>query len=131
MYSSYHCVGQSPEVRKEIWVLCLPAARSLSRSLLYPKSPLVHSSPTPYPSTPRACSLTTSGVMSGTSLMENLPITFLGITVLAPDPEKAPSIPWRERDGYRHLCIRMSVCRKREWVRGQHEAAGMGLGGPS
>lgn len=50
--------------------------------------------------------------MFGTSLMENLPTTFLGITVLAPDPEKAPSIPWRERDGYRHLCIRMSFCRK-------------------
>lgn len=46
--------------------------------------------------------------------MENLPTTFLGITVLAPDPEKAPSIPWRESDGYRHLCIRMSFCKKRQ-----------------
>lgn len=49
--------------------------------------------------------------MLGTSLMENLPITFLGITVLAPDPEKAPSMPWRESDGYRQRCIRISFCR--------------------
>lgn len=49
--------------------------------------------PAHVPAPSHACSLTTSGVMLGTSLMENLPTTFLGITVLAPDPEKAPSIP--------------------------------------
>ena len=34
-----------------------------------------------------------SGSMSGTSLIENFPITFLGITVLPPGALKAPSIP--------------------------------------
>ena len=79
---------------------------------LHPRSLCRGRSPPPgVPAPSHACSLTTSGVMFGTSLMENLPTTFLGITVLAPDPEKAPSIPWRERDGYRHLCIRMSFCK--------------------
>lgn len=58
------------------------------------------------------CFVTSSGVMFGTSLIENLPITFLGITVFAPEAEKAPSIPWRDKEGYLHLCIRISLCRK-------------------
>lgn len=58
--------------------------------------------------------VTSSGVMFGTSLIENLPITFLGITVLAPEAEKAPSIPWRDKEGYLHLCIRISLCRSKE-----------------
>lgn len=86
----------------------LTVLSSVSRQLpRAPHDPCPHSRP----ASPHTCSLTTSGIMSGTSLMENLPTTFLGITVLAPEPEKAPSIPWRERDGYRHLCIRMSFCR--------------------
>ena len=36
---------------------------------------------------------TSDGSMSGTSLMENLPMTFLGITVFPPAPSNAPSIP--------------------------------------
>ena len=34
-----------------------------------------------------------SGNIFGTSLMENFPITFLGMTVLPPGALKAPSIP--------------------------------------
>lgn len=33
--------------------------------------------------------------------IENLPVTFAGITVLDPLPEKAPLIPCSESDGYR------------------------------
>lgn len=33
---------------------------------------------------------------------ENLLITFLGITGVAPDPEKFFSVPWKERDGDLH-----------------------------
>ena len=40
--------------------------------------------------------------------MENLPTTLAGITVLAPAPEKAPSIPCNERDGNLHLCFKIS-----------------------
>ena len=40
---------------------------------------------------------TSDGSMSGTSLMENLPMTFLGITVLPPAPSNAPSIPAETR----------------------------------
>jgi hypothetical protein len=43
------------------------------------------------------------GSIFGTVRIENLPITRAGMTVLAPGAEKAPSIPWREREGYRHL----------------------------
>jgi hypothetical protein len=39
----------------------------------------------------------------GTVLTENLPMTRAGITVFAPGAEKAPSMPWSEREGYRHL----------------------------
>lgn len=65
--------------------------------------------------------VTSSGVMFGTSLIENLPITFLGITVLAPEAEKAPSIPWRDKEGYLHLCIRISLCRHKEKDARLHE----------
>lgn len=52
--------------------------------------------------------------MSGTRRMENLPLTLRGITVLAPASEKAPSIPWRERDGYLQRCIRICSYRKKK-----------------
>lgn len=35
--------------------------------------------------------------------MENFPVTLAGMTVFAPGAEKAPSMPWMDRDGYRHL----------------------------
>lgn len=39
-------------------------------------------------------------------------MTRAGMTVLAPGAENAPSIPWRERDGYRHLLLMVEVmCR--------------------
>lgn len=56
------------------------------------------------------CFSTTFGSMSGTRRMENLPMTFRGMTVFAPASEKAPSIPWRDRDGYLHLCIKICSC---------------------
>lgn len=58
------------------------------------------------------CLLTTSGVMLGTSRMENLPTTLRGMTVLAPEPEKAPSMPWSDKDGKRQRCMSKSVCRQ-------------------
>ena len=67
------------------------------------------------------CFVTSSGVMSGTSRIENLPITFLGITVLAPEAENAPSIPWRDKEGYLHRCIRISLCRSKRKDARLHE----------
>lgn len=46
-----------------------------------------------------------AGSMLGTVRMENLPMTLAGITVFAPGAENAPSIPWSEREGYRHRCM--------------------------
>ena len=47
------------------------------------------------------CSVTSlhtwSGNMSGTSRIENFPITFLGITVFPPAPLNAPSIPEEQK----------------------------------
>lgn len=60
------------------------------------------------------CFSTTSGSMSGTRRMENLPLTLRGITVLAPASEKAPSIPWRDRDGYLQRCIRICSYKKKK-----------------
>ena len=49
-------------------------------------------------------SLFTSALsMLGTVRIENLPMTLAGMTVLAPGAEKAPSTPWTDREGYRHL----------------------------
>lgn len=46
---------------------------------------------------------TCSGVWFGTNRIENFPITFLGITVFWPGSLKAPSMPCKERVGWRHL----------------------------
>jgi len=45
------------------------------------------------------------GSMLGTVRIENLPMTRAGMTVFAPGAENAPSIPWRDREGYRHLLL--------------------------
>lgn len=54
------------------------------------------------------CFSTTDVFMWGTRRIENFPITWPGMTVLAPGSSNAPSIPWIERDGYLHRCIRIS-----------------------
>lgn len=48
------------------------------------------------------CFLTAAGSMLGTCLMENLAVTLAGMTVLVPESEKAPSMPWMDTVGYRH-----------------------------
>ena len=44
-----------------------------------------------------------AGFWLGTRRMENLPTTFLGITVLAPAPSKAPSIPVQKHNSQKIL----------------------------
>lgn len=59
-------------------------------------------------------SLTSALSMLGTVRMENFPITLAGITVLAPGAEKAPSMPWMDRDGYRHLIFEKGSIKKKQ-----------------
>lgn len=86
-----------------------PSSSSLTPSEPHPQSWGESILPTPRSHT---CLLTTSGVMLGTSRMENLPTTLRGMTVLAPEPEKAPSMPWSDKDGKRQRCMSKSVCRQ-------------------
>lgn len=58
------------------------------------------------------CFLTRAGSMSGTCRIENLAVTLAGMTVFVPGSEKAPSMPWMETVGQRHMWASRSTYRK-------------------